>query len=260
MNSLRTNLASFFLAASLCGLGWAQPVQWADDANGFSSPIPSALTLRQDASGAVATDSAQRYAIVIKSHSYANFEAFAADANLARDGFQLVGEVQTFGNGGRCFRASRGDLVADTFVSFSPYGGGSLVVALAKAQDAGEAFQQGLSIASGVRYSQPQRSQWDAALSGKHLVGLYTSSGFSERTDIYLFSTRRFVFRRDSSSLSANGSGIAAGGSEGTWRATPGGELVLQFASGQVRTYRLSERPARNEVGLNGQRYFVLSE
>lgn len=151
-------------------------------------------------------------------------------------------------------------MVADTFVSFSPYGGGSLIVALAQDKHADVAYREALQIASGVKYSQPERSPWDAALSGKHLLGFYTVSGFAERTDIYLLASRQFVFRRDSSSTSVNGSGYAAGASDGNWRTSANGELVLEFLSGGSRTYRLTPRQAPNEVNLNGQRFFVLAE
>ncbi len=104
--------------------------------------------------------------------------------------------------------------------------------------------------------------QWQTLLRGKHLIYLYTASGFSERTDIYLCASGRFFYRSDSSSLSNNGSGVVGANSEGNWEISPGGggSLILQFGNGTTRQYKLSRRQAGNEIGLNGNRYFVQTQ
>lgn len=78
-----------------------------EDPHGFRTQVPAGLTVRQDPSGVVAGNSAQTVAIVMKAHAYANFEAFAADANLQRDGFSLVGEPRSLDRGGGYFRAAK---------------------------------------------------------------------------------------------------------------------------------------------------------
>lgn len=243
-------------------VAFAQP-QEIRDRGGFTAQIPPHFQVTQDpAGGSVALAPGQAYTLILKSHSYSTFEAFANDANLARDGFSLVGEVRSLNSSDRCFRAARatpgGYLLADTFVTFSPHGGGTLVVALSDEKHAEAAYNTAYRVANSLRYQRPEASPWQARLSGKHLLGLYTSSGFSERTDIYLLPDRAFLFRRDSASLSANGSGHAAGSSDGNWSITPAGQLVLQFHNGNTRSYTLSARAAGNEVGLDGARYFVL--
>ena len=252
-------MASLLWTAVPC---WSQQV--VRDAAGFSTQVPADFKVTQDASGSLVTSPDQSYVVVIKSHAYANFEAFANDANLAKDGFTLVGDVRTVNATDRSFRAYRstpeGNLIADTFVCFSPYGGGSLVVALSKENKADAAYNQAYQMAHSLKFSQPAVGPWEAALKGKHLVYLYTASGYSERRDLYLLPSGEFAWRSDASSLSMNGSGAVAGGSDGIWRVSPDGQLSLQFRDGHVSNYGLAVGRAGNEVLLNGKRYFVLNQ
>src|SRR5207244_3944401 len=116
-------------------------------------------------------------------------------------------------------------------------------------------FQAALQIAKSVTFTKPQTSeassQWQTFLKGKHLLYLYTASGFSERTDIYLCASGSFIYRGDSSSLSNNGSGAIGANSDGNWKISPGGNLILQFRNGTAREYKISRRQSDNEIGLN---------
>lgn len=248
-------------ALLLCAPVWAQE-QRISDPTGFSTSVPASFKVSQDASGTVAVEPQQRYMVVIKNHSYNNFEAFAQQANLARDGFTLVGDVRTLNATDRSFRAAKqtatGYLLADTFVCFSPNGGGSLIVALSDEKNADAAYASAYQVAQKVQYSQPQKDNlWTSALAGKHLIYLYTGNGYSERKDLYLGANGQFAQRNDASSASMNGSGYLAGGGDGSWRIVPGGRLVLQFNNGNVGNYALAPGKAGNEVLLNGKRYFV---
>lgn len=240
---------------------WAQDQRVSNPA-GFSTSVPASFKVSQDASGTVAVEPQQKYMVVIKNHTYNNFEAFAQQANLEKDGFTLVGDVRTFNGNDRSFRAAKqtptGYLLADTFVCFSPHGGGSLIVALSDEKNADAAYLSAYQMAQNLQYSQPQKDQlWSSALSGKHLIYLYTGNGYSERKDLYLGANGQFAQRNDASSASMNGSGFVAGGGDGSWRVMPGGQLVLQFNNGNVGTYNLAPGKAGNEVLLNGKRFFV---
>ena len=234
---------------------------------GFSTRIPATLRVSQNDSGMVAVDPGQTYMVVVKEHNYSDFESFAADANLEKDGFSLVGDVRNLGGGNRHFRAAKttptGYLIADTFVCFSPYGGGSLIVALSDQNSAETAYHSGYEMATNLQFSPPQaspaNSPWAQALGGKHLVYLYTGNGYSERRDLYLLTSGEFAMRNDASSLSANGSGTLGGNSDGRWRVSPSGQLVLQFHQGNTQSYTLGVGQAGNEVLLNGKRYFVIN-
>lgn len=253
------------IAAALCGtLAGALSAQTVvDDPGGLRITVPAAFRVEQQASGTVcANDSCM---VVVKTHSYPNFEAFAAEANLARDGFTLVGDVRNLNDTDRHFRATKQNpdgsyLVADTFVRFSPQGGGCVVVALSTPDNSEQAYYSGQEITNGVAFTAPTSGGvWDQALRGKHLVYLYTGNGYSERFDLYLFTNGTFSTRSDLSSVSMNGSGAVAGGGEGTWRATPSGQLVLSYHSGNSQVYQLAPRQAGNEVSLNGKRFFVMN-
>ncbi len=250
--------ASFFLPV--------QAQRLLQDPSGFAVQVPETLQVQQDTSGIVLGGAAQPGVVVLKGHAFANFEAFASQANLARDGFEQVGEVRALNATDRHFRAAKpnlegGHLIADTFVRFSPYGGGCVVVALSSSDQADAAYRWGEQIATQVAFSQPiVNNVWEQALRGKHLVYLSTGNGYSERFDLYLLANNTFVSRSDMSSLSVNGSGAAANSVDGSWRITGDGQLVLNYQNGRANTYKLEPRQASNEVALNGRRYFVLSE
>lgn len=239
-----------------------------DANNGYSFLPPDGFESKQNEEGFALVNNAQTVILIVKAHNYSNFQKFAGDANLEKDGFTLIGKIQDFGENGKTFRASKqnaqGTLIADTFVSFSPHSGGVLVVALSDAQNAENGFQKGLEISNSLNFSEPTvtagNSQLENAFRGKHLLYLYTASGFSERTDIYLCSSGAFIFKVNSSSLSANGSGAVGGNSDGKWRIASSGNnanLILQFNNGSTRQYSISARQAGNEIGLNGKRFFV---
>lgn len=239
-----------------------------EDPSGFRTVIPAGFTFKQDATGILAGNAAQTAAIVVKAHVYRDFAAFAADANLARDGFTLVGEPRDLGNGGGYFRATRpnpqgGLIVADTFVTFSPRGGGAVVVALSDDKNADAAYYAAADVVNKMTFVAPTASAassgWDSALRGKRLVYLYTGNGYSERFDIFLGRDGSFAFRSNMSSSSMNGSGVAGGLSDGRWQISPAGQLVLSYYDGRSASYTLSPRQAGNEVGLNGKRYFVMA-
>lgn len=255
-----------FLSLALCGAlaGGLSAQTVVEDPNGLRITIPADFRVEKQPTGTVCTDN--KCIVVVKTHSYSNFEAFAADANLANDGFTLVGDIRELNSTDRHFRAGKQNpdgtyLVADTFVRFSPQGGGSVVVALSSPDNSEQAYYRGQEISNSVAFTSPASGGvWEQALRGKHLVYLYTGNGYSERFDLYLFQNGTFSTRSDMTSVSQNGSGAAAGGGEGTWRATPSGQLVLSYHNGNSQVYQLAARQAGNEVSLNGKRFFVLSQ
>lgn len=238
-----------------------------DAGGGFSFAVPAGFISQQSDEGFGLVNGAKTVILAVKAHDFQTFEKFAAQANLERDGLTLVGKVQDVGATGKTFRVtqqtSQGVIVVDTFVLFSPHGGGALVVALSDTANNQAGFQAALRIAESVAFARPQESdaakQLEAALGGKHLLYLYTASGYSERRDIYLCPSGKFFFRSNASSLSNSGSGAVGSDADGTWKvsARGGATLVLQFRSGDVHEYTISRRQAGNEIGLNGKRYFV---
>ncbi|MCA1625313.1 MAG: hypothetical protein LC768_14035 [Acidobacteria bacterium] len=241
-----------------------------DTIGGYSFAAPPGFDSKQNEEGFGLVNTEKTVVIAVKNHNFKSFEEFSAQSNLEKDGFSLIGKVQDFDKKGKVFlvakQTAEGVLMVDTFVLFSPYGGGTLIVAFSEKDDNQKRFQAALQIAKSVTFTKPQiseaASQWQTLLRGKHLLYLYTASGFSERTDIYLCSSGAFFYRSDSSSLSNNGSGIVGTNSDGNWKISSngGGSLILQFGNGTVREYKISRRQAGNEIGLNGNRYFVQTQ
>lgn len=238
-----------------------------DPGGGYSFTAPSGFDSQKSEEGFGFADTGKTVGIAVTRHNFRSFEEFAAQANLEKNGFVLVGKVQDLDQNGKTFlvtkQTAEGVLMVDTFVLFSPHGGGVMVVALSNKESNQKGFRAGLQVAKSVAFTKPQASeaasQWQTLLRGKHLIYLYTASGFSERTDIYLCPSGKFFYRSNSSSLSNNGSGVVGANSDGNWEISPGGgaSLILRFGNGTARQYVISRRQSGDEIGLNGKRYFV---
>jgi hypothetical protein len=196
--------------------------------------------------------------------------------------YKMVGEPKVMDNGGRSFRVtkmlSNGTTgVVDAFIMLSPSGGGVIVMALSGPANAESAYKVGLSIAGSVTFpgstsssnAAPSQSPnvmpsngspWQVALSNKHLLFLYSGNGYFEERHYYLCSSGAFYYKSGSGGFtpgnSDGGSFAGQSGNSGRWGVN-GSTLVLQFRNGNVAQFTLTERQARNEVGLNGKRYFV---
>lgn len=266
-------LFPLFLVTTLAASVFSQPKQTekrlSDASGGYSFVAPTNFDSSQNEEGFGLVDTGKTVVIAVKNHNFKSFQEFSAQSNLEKDGFSLVEKAQDFGETGKTFlvakQTAQGVLLANTFVLFSPYGGGTLIVAFSDRDNNQKGFQAALQIAKSVAFTKPSTSeaanQWQKILSGKHLIYLYTSSGFSERTDIYLCASGGFSYRSDSSSLSNNGSGAVGANSDGNWKISPSGtSLILQFGSGAVREYKISRGQTGNEIGLNGKRYFVQTQ
>lgn len=245
-----------------------QPERRVSDANGaYSFTAPAGFDSQQSDEGFALVNGARTFLVAVKAHDFQTFEQFAAQANLERDGLTLAGKVQDVGRTGKTFRVtkqtSQGVAVVDTFVLFSPHGGGLLVVAISDAANSEEGFRAALRIAESVAFSKPQASevarQVESVLRGKQLIYFYNGNGYSERKEIYLCPSGGFFFRTDATSNSNLGSGGFASGADGDWKVVSRGglTLLLQFRSGATHEYKISARQASNEIGLDGKRYFV---
>jgi hypothetical protein len=237
-----------------------------DAAGGVSFAVPDKWTSEKNAEGFAMVNPEKTVIVVVKSHSYANFQEFGADANLARDGLELVGEPQQIGNRvtfRTAKRTAQGLLIIDTCVLFSTYGTGVAIAALSDEKNANSAFETAIAISKSVQFEKPPEGAsgpFAAQLKGKHLLFLYTASGYSERKDIYLCASGAFYQSNDLGGFNPNDSGDASmgirGSAHGTWSIT-GNSLTLNFSSGGTTRYTVTKRSAGNEVGLNGQRFFV---
>jgi len=236
--------------------------------DGYSFSVPTGFDAKQTDEGFGLVDTAKTVIIIVKSHDFQTFEKFSADANLERDGLTLVGEVQNVAGKGKAFRTVKqtpqGQLIVDTFVLFSPSGGGLMVVALSDNANNEKSFQAALKIADSVAFTAPVASRdseyWQSFLRGKHLMSASSSAGgFSQSTHIYLCPSGEFSFSSESLSNSINGTGRVGGGSGGRWEvsAVGGTKLILKHHYGTQRRKRISRRPNPLVVDLDGIRYLA---
>jgi hypothetical protein len=257
-------LTCIFLASAML----AQPseTRFTDSSGAYSFAVPEKWKSETNTEGFALANSEKTVIVIVKSHTYANFEEFSADANLERDGLELIGKPQTITNG-YAFRTAKrtpqGIVVIDTCVLFSTFGGGVVIVGLSDEKNATDSFDSGVAIANSVRFASPTVSSngpFVSLLKGRQLLYLYTASGFSERKDIYLCSSGEFYQSTDMGGFNPNDSGDGSFGSRrsshGMWSVN-GSSLLLRFRNGGTTQFRLSKRPASNEIGLNGQRFFV---
>lgn len=259
------------LGSAVC----AQAVQerpMVSEAYGYSFAAPAGWTTQASGEGYALVDPANKILIAVKEHAYKDFAAFMAEANFERDGLEPVGKPQEV-QGGHTFRTvkrtPKGIAVIDTTVLFSPHGGGVMIVAITDEANGKLGFESGLAIAGGVKFELPREGaaarKVRTALAGKQLTYLYTGSGYSERKDILLCSSGTFYQSSDMGGFSpgnVDGPSFAAtGGKSGTWSISGNGtRLVLRFSGGSTTEFVISARQASNEVGLNGQRYFVQNQ
>lgn len=240
-----------------------------EPSEGYSFEHPSDLNSTRSEGGHALVDQKQTMLILVKSHNNRDFEQFAASANLEADGLTLVGSPQQI-QGGTSFRTSKntpqGMAIVDTFVVFSPFGGGAIVVALSDVQNAEASFKAGYNVAMSLKFKKAEVSakadQVRNVLGGKHLLYLYTGSGYSERTDIYLCKSGTAYRSSDLGGFTPGNvdgpSAAAYSRNQGTWRISPDGNtLIIVMNNGATSQYKITPRQAGNEIALNGNRYFV---
>lgn len=250
--------------------GGLAETQTTDENSGYSFTVPKEFKAQKSGGGFALVNTAQTVLIVVKGHDFQTMKEFDAQSNFERDGLTPVGRVQDVGDKGKYFRVTKqtaqGLGIVDTFVMFSPFGGGTLIVALSDTANHKDAFQAGLQVAESITFTKRQTSsaetQWETLLRGKHLLYLYTGNGYSERRDIYLCPSGEFYFQSNTLSNSSTGSGVLASNSDGRWKISERDAvmLTLQFNNGRVNEYRITRRQAGNEIGLNGNRYFVQTQ
>ena len=238
------------------------------ESEGYSFSAIKGWKQASNAEGVTFANRDKTIIVVVKSHNYKDFAAFSADANLVRDGLELVGKPQDIKDGTTfrtVKRSPQGMAVIDTAVLFSPTGG-VVVVAISDEANAATGFATGLAVAGSVVFFQPKvgqaATQIKALLGGEKLLYMYTGNGYSERKDIVLCSSGTFYQTTGMGGFTTNNvdgpSFAATGGKRGTWAISPtGSKLMMSFQNGGIVEYTLSARRAGNEIGMNGQRYFV---
>lgn len=239
----------------------------ADESGGYNFSAPAGWTRNRGEDGFSLVNPEKTILLVVRSHRYDTFEAAVRDTKLDGD-TQVVGEPRDLKNGGKFVRlakrTSEGLAVIDIFVLFSPNGGGVIVIGLSDEKNGETSLRAAATIAQSIAFTKPQvsaaSSGWQSALAGKHLLYMYSGNGYFEEKHIYLCASGTVIQTTGSGGFSPGdsdgGSFAGRGGKRGNWEIS-GTRLVLRFQDGSVGEYNLSRRQASNEVGLNGNRYFV---
>lgn len=241
----------------------------ADAAAGYSFAAPGGWKSTQNTEGFALVDPAETIVVSVRPHGYNDFASVARDTKFEA-GFEIAGKPQDLKAGGKALRVTKqtqnGLGVIDFFVTFSPDGGGVIVMALSDSRNADAAFHAGLKISDSIVFTKPRRAAagpslpWHTALAGKHLLYLYSGSGYFEEKHIYLCRSGIFFQTTGSGGFnpadSNDGSFAARGGKRGQWSVNDS-SLVLRFQDGSVGNYAITPRQAGNEIGLNGRKYFV---
>lgn len=261
---------SLFSAASFGQAPATADRKMSDTAAGYSFTAPGGWKSSQNAEGFAFVNPAETIILSVRQHGYRDFASLARDTTF-EPGFEVSGQPQDLKGGGKALRVTKknpnGVGVIDFFVTFSPNGGGVIVMALSDSRNAEAAFYAGLKISDSVTFSKPQQqaaaggsSAWQSTLAGKHLLYLYSGNGYFEEKHIYLCKAGTFFQTTGSGGFNPtdanDGSFAARGGKRGQW-AVWGNTLQLRFQDGSVGNYSITPRPAGNEIGLNGRRYFV---
>lgn len=254
----------------LASATYAQPseTRLSDSSGSYSFVAPAGWKSNVDTEGFALANPEKTVILAIKAHNYENFAAFAADANLERDGLELVGKPLEI-TGGTAFRTTKktpkGTIHIGTCVLFSPHGGGIVIVALSNEVNAVTALEWGWNVSKSVRFTKPPQTasagHSKSVLSGKHLLYLYTGNGYSERKDIYLCASGGFYHSTSLSGFTPNNSDGGSFGSlaskHGTWVISDDeAKLSLTFQNGRTVEYRITKLEGGG-IKLNGNRFFV---
>ena len=278
MKTISCGIATFLSCCLLfvpCFAQGSAEERVSDTVAGFSFGAPTGFTGDRGADGFSYVNREKTILLVVRPHRYDTFEAAVRDTKLDA-GTKIVVQPQDLKNGGKFVRlakpTSEGLAIVDIFVLFSPNGGGVSVIGLSDEKNADTSLRSAAEIAKSIAFTRPQApagssppavsssSAWQSVLSGKHLLYLYSGNGYFEEKHIYLCESGVFLQRTGQGGFSpgdVDGPSFGArGGRRGTWSIT-GTTLALRFQDGSVGQYAITRRQASNEVGLNGNRYFL---
>ena len=100
--------------------------------------------------------------------------------------------------------------------------------------------------------------EWQPYLSGRYLARYYTTSGYTESTELWLCSDGSFHFNDQSGGFGGGASGAYQGLGGGRWSATGAaatGTLILDWSNGERSTWTLEYDYRKNELHIEGSRW-----
>lgn len=270
MKIISFTIQAVLMAILFAAIGFSQEaarLSVSDAEATFSFDAPAEWTMKRDGDSYSLVNPGKTILLVVRPHSYDTFEAAVRDTKLDAD-TKVAVSPRDLQNGGKFVRLTKptanGLAIIDIFVLFSGRGGGATVVGLTDQPNAESSLTEAAAIVQSVAFKEPSRAAavtgWERIISGKHLLYLYSGNGYFEEKHIYLCSSGTFLQKTGEGGFSpgdVDGPSFGArGGRRGSW-AINGNALVLRFQDGSVGQYAITRRQAGNEIGLNGNRYFV---
>jgi hypothetical protein len=156
-------------------------------------------------------------------------------------------------------------LILDVVLSLSKFDGGVLIVGVSTDEASADVAVKGVAaVVATLKYfavkKTPQDTATQNAFGGKKLRYLTSGNGYRESRTIWLCKSGAFASQLESGSFSSLGTGSTSSSDKGTWQVKKVGSsitLTLRSQDGGQIEYQVTVRQASNEIGLNGNRYFV---
>jgi hypothetical protein len=237
---------------------------------GYRFTVPNDWVNQEATDGYILTNNAKTANIIVKKHFYKNYAEFSkGTGDFARDGYKKLAETTDLGEGNSHDRVGKLEngkaMIFDVVFLVSKYEGGLLILGVSTDDASANSALTGISaLVKTLEFfaakKDPQDTATQNAFGGKKLRFLHSGNGYRESRTFWLCKSGAFVSQFESGSNSVLGTGITSSNDQGTWQVQKSGNVItltLRSQSGGQKQYQVTARQASNEIGLNGDRYFV---
>jgi hypothetical protein len=269
-----TKIITVLIVILVCGvLVNAQtftPKNVKNTADGYSFIVPTDWVNQEANVGYILTNNAKTANIIVKTHNYKTYAEFSkGDGAFERDGYKKLVETGDLDNGKTHDRVGKIEngkaLILDVVLSLSKFDGGVLIIGVSTDEASADAAIRGIvEVVASLEYFAVKKTPPDTAtqnaFGGKKLRFLQSGNGYRESRTIWLCKSGAFASQVESGSFSSLGTGSTSSSDKGTWQVKKVGSsitLILRSQDGGQIEYQVTARQASNEIGLNGNLYFI---
>ena len=124
--------------------------------------------------------------------------------------------------------------------------------------DAMRTFALSLGVTEPAQPAAADGDEWEPYMRGRYVARYYTTSGYTESTELWLCSDGTFFFNDQSGGFGGGASGAYQGLGGGRWSATGAGAtgtLILDWSNGERSTLSLEYDYGRGELHIDGDRW-----
>jgi hypothetical protein len=238
--------------------------------DGYSFIVPTDWVNQEANVGYILTNNAKTANIIVKPHNYKTYAEFSkGDGAFERDGYKKLLETTDLGNGKTHDRVGKIEngkaMILDVVLSLSKFDGGVLIIGVSTDEASADVAVKGVAaVVASLEYFAVKKAPEDTAtknaFAGKKLRYLTSGNGYRESRTIWLCKSGAYASQVESGSFSSLGTGSTSSSDKGTWQVKKVGSsitLILRSQDGGQIEYQVTARQASNEIGLNGNRYFV---